>query len=105
MPSSDTASVFPSHHAVITDVSVLFGTAIFLSQMWDGAPLEHTLVTAAGGGVAACLILAVGYAAARSIVQNGVPFGPEVEGDTSDEESSGASEPEPSENAREPQAA
>lgn len=105
MPSSDTASVSLSVHTVIADVSVLFGTAIFLSQMWGGAPLEHTLMTAAGGGVASYLILAVGYAAARRIVQNGVPFGLEAEEDTSAEEPSGESEPEPSDNVREPQAA
>ena len=105
MPSSDTASVSLSYHTIIADVSVLFGTGIFLAQMWGGAPLEHTVVTAAGGGVATYLILAVGYAAARSIVQHGMPFETTAEEDASDEGASAESEPEPPENVREAQAA
>lgn len=105
MPSPDTGSVSPSYHTVIADVGVLFGTVIFLAQMWGGAPLEHTLMTAAGGGVASYLILAVGYAAARRIIENGVPFETEVDDNASDEESSAESEPEPSENVAETQAA
>lgn len=107
MPSSDTASVSVSlsYHTIIADVSVLFGTGIFLAQMWGGAPLEHTVVTAAGGGVATYLILAVGYAAARRIVQNGVPFEDAGEDGASDEEGSAESEPEPTENVPEAQAA
>jgi len=105
MPSSDTAFVSLPYHTVIADVSVLFGTGIFLAQMWGGAPLEHTVVAAAGGGVAAYLILAVGYAAARSIVQNGVPFETSTEDGASDGDSSAESEPEPSDNVPEAQAA
>ncbi len=105
MPSSDTASVSLSYHTIIADVSVLFGTGIFLAQMWGGAPLEHTVVAAAGGGVATYLILAVGYAAARSIVQHGMPFETTAEEDASDEGASAESEPEPSENVPEAQAA
>ncbi|MEF8816026.1 MAG: hypothetical protein V5A20_02070 [Salinibacter sp.] len=105
MPSSSTASVSPSYHTVIADVSVLFGTAIFLAQMWAGAPLEHTLVTAAGGGVASYLILAVGYAAARHIIQHGVPFELDAGDDAPSDGPSTESEPEPSDNVPEAQAA
>ncbi|WP_103020223.1 hypothetical protein [Salinibacter altiplanensis] len=104
MPSSDTAFVSLSSHTVIANVSVLFGTGIFLAQMWGGAPLEHTLVTTAGGGVAAYLILAVGYAAARRIVQDGMPFEVPAE-EASDNASPAESEPEPSDNVPEAQAA
>lgn len=102
MPSQDTASVSPSYHTVIADVSVLFGTAIFLAQMWGGAPLEHTLVTAAGGGVAVYVILAVGYAAAQGIIRHGMPF--EVEEGDADESAVEAEADEP-ENVPEAQAA
>ncbi len=105
MPSPDTGSVSPSSHTIIANVSVLFGTVIFLVQMWGGASLEHTLMTAGGAGVAAYLILAIGYAAARRIVQNGGPFETNVEDHTSGEESSSESEPEPTENVPETQAA
>lgn len=105
MPSPDTSSVSPSYHTIIANMSVLFGTVIFLVQMWGGAPLEHTLVTTAGAGVSAYLILAIGYAAARRIVLNGVPFETNSEDHASGEESSGESEPEPTENVPETQAA
>jgi len=105
MPSSDTATVSLSSHTVIADASVLFGTVIFLAQMWGGAPLEHTLVTAGGAGVASYLILAIGYAGARRIVQNGVPFETDAEDEPLGEESSAESEPEPADNVPETQAA
>jgi len=101
MPSQDTASISPSYHTVIADASVLFGTAIFLAQMWGGAPLEHTLVTAAGGGVAVYVILAVGYAAAQGIIRHGVPF--EIEEDSA--ESAVEAEADEPENVPEAQAA
>jgi len=101
MPSQDTASISPSYHTVIADASVLFGTAIFLTQMWGGAPLEHTLVTAAGGGVAVYVILAVGYAAAQGIIRHGVPF--EIEEDSA--ESAVEAEADEPENVPEAQAA
>lgn len=103
MPSQDTVSISP--HTIIADVSVLFGTIIFLAQMWDGAALEHTLVTAAGSGVASYLILAVGYAGARGIIQNGVPFELDEASDSTSEESAAEPEPDEPENVPETQAA
>ena len=55
-------------HALIANVSCLFGVTVFLQQMWGHASLEHTLLTAASAGLAAYLILAAGYAVARGVL-------------------------------------
>lgn len=60
-----------SYHTLIANVSSLFGILVFLQEMWGAASLEQTLLTAASAGLAAYLILAVGYAAARGILRYG----------------------------------
>lgn len=60
-----------SLHALIANASGLFGIVVFLQQMWGPSSLEHTLLTAASSGLAAYLILAMGYAAGRAVLRTG----------------------------------
>lgn len=59
-----------SLHTLIANVSGLFGILVFLQKMWGPSSLENTLLTAASAGLAAYLILALGYAAARSLLRD-----------------------------------
>lgn len=90
MNSLSSASPSSPYHALISNVSCLFGVLVFLQQMWGHATIEHTLLTAIGSGLASYLILAVGYAAARGVIAHGPP--PEKN----------ASEPSSEQNAQKP---
>ncbi len=85
-----------SYHALISNVSWLFGLVVFLQQIWSPASIEHTLLTAVGSGLAVYLILAVGYAAARGVVLHGpqpdASASSEPDDDTSAEASSDQAE-------------
>jgi len=84
-----------SYHALISNVSWLFGLVVFLQQIWGPASIEHTLLTAVGSGLAVYLILAVGYAAARGVVLHGPqPDEAEASSETdADDSTETASEP------------
>ncbi|MFB6272789.1 MAG: hypothetical protein ABEL51_07855 [Salinibacter sp.] len=59
---------YSSPHALIVNVSGLFGIVIFLQQMWSGISLNHVLLTSVVSGLVAYLTLMIGYAAARRII-------------------------------------
>lgn len=65
MLSSTSGSV----HRLIAHASGLFGVLVFLQQMWDGAALDHVLLTATTSGLIAYLALALGVVAAQRIVR------------------------------------
>lgn len=67
MPT-DSASRLFAVHDLVAYAGGLFGAATLLYQAWSGASLEHVLSSAATSGLVSYLTLAVGFAAARSIV-------------------------------------
>lgn len=64
--ASDSRSI--AAHDLIAYGGGLFGTGVLLHQAWSGASIEHVLSSAAMSGLVAYLTLAVGFAAARSII-------------------------------------
>lgn len=62
-------------HSLIANLSGLFGLVIFLQELWGQSRLEHTVLTAASAGLAAYLILAIGYAAAQGVLAYEEPPG------------------------------
>lgn len=100
MLSSTSGSV----HRLIAHASGLFGVLVFLQQMWDGAALDHVLLTATTSGLIAYLTLALGVVAAQRIVRQDAAPDP---GEAPDAPNASASEQaaDAPENAPEPQAA
>lgn len=66
--SSDSHPV--AAHDIVAYGGGLFGVSVLLYQAWSGASLEHILSSAATSGLVAYLTLAVGFAAARSIIRS-----------------------------------
>ncbi len=54
--------------SLFTQFSGLVGLLVFLHQMWDYAPVERAVVTAAASGMAVYVVLLLGHAAIRQIV-------------------------------------
>lgn len=100
---SNVPSSHPSTQALLVNVSGLFGIVIFLYQMLGGASLDHVLFTAVTSGLAAYLALAIGYAAARRIIDQAPapspsddssnPSSAPAEADVETDEAQSASEP------------
>lgn len=106
MNSHASASGSLSFHALIANVSGLFGVVVFLQQILRGASLDHVLFTAATAGLMVYLILAVGYAAARRLIAD-LPSSenPDDSSDASSEQAAAEQETEDAQNVSEPQAA
>jgi hypothetical protein len=102
--SSDSRSI--AAHDLVAYGGGLFGAGVLLYQAWIGVSIEHVLSSAATSGLMAYLILAVGFAAARSIVTAASDSdSPEETPDGSPEESATESEENHDQTAPEPQAA
>ena len=65
-------------HTLLSNLSGLLGLLVFFQQMWNQAPLEKGLLTACGTGLAAYLVLTLGYAGVCSIVAYAPPAGEEA---------------------------
>lgn len=106
MNAHASASDSPPFHALIANVSGLFGVVVFLQQILRGASLDHVLFTAATAGLMAYLILAVGYAAARRLIADlPSPENPNDPSEASSEEATAEQESDDAQNVSEPQAA
>jgi hypothetical protein len=99
-----TASSRVSSHALISNVSCLFGLLIFLQQIWSRASIEHTLVSSVGAGLSVYLTLAVSYAIIRQVLareaargEDDAPADATDEGAEAPSEDAGASTPETAE--------
>ena len=112
MLSSTSSSV----HRLIAHASGLFGVLVFLQQMWDGAALDHVLLTATTSGLIAYLALALGVVAAQRIVRQDASPAPDAPPDPDEAPDTGEAPEVPNtsaseqaadapENAPEPQAA
>ncbi len=76
------ASNHPAY-ALASNLGGLTGLLVLLNQIWGVAPVERTLVTAFGAGLAVYLVLAFGYVGVRYIAALAPPQ--EAEDAASDE--------------------
>lgn len=102
--SSESRSI--TAHDLVAYGGGLFAVGVLLYQAWSGGSIEHVLSSAATSGLMSYLILAAGFAAARSIV-TAVPDSdsPDETPDGSPEESATESEENHDQTAPESQAA
>ncbi len=61
--------------ALFANVSGLSGLLVFLNQLWHLAPIEQTLITSFGTGLAVYLVLLVSYAGVQRILAYAPPEG------------------------------
>lgn len=77
--------------SIFTQFSGLVGLLVFLHQLWDYAPVERAVVLAAGSGMAVYLVLLIGHAAIRHIVEYRPPqLAEETAGGSGSEDASSA---------------
>ena len=82
-------------HTLLSNVSGLLGLLVFFQQMWNQAPLEKGLLTACGTGLAAYLVLTLGYASVCGILAH-APLPNEEASSDAEETASEAAAPEAS---------
>jgi len=92
-------------HDLVAYGAGLFGVSVLLYQAWRGTSLEHILSSAAMSGLIAYLTLAIGFAAARSIITSAPDPARSETSDASPEESSTEPDENDDQPAPEPQAA
>lgn len=101
----DSASHTVTAHDFIAYGGGLFGLGVLLHQTSSGASLEHMLSSAVMSGLLAYLTLAVGFAAARSIIASAPDSGVPDESSNSSSGDVAAETEEDDQTAPEPQAA
>lgn len=57
-----------SYHALISNVSGLFGLVVLLQRIWGPTSIEHAVLTASASGLTTYLVLAIAYAATRRVL-------------------------------------
>ncbi len=92
-------------HELVAYGGALFAAGVLLHQLWSGASLEHVLSSAATSGLIAYLTLAVGFAAARSIVVSPPDSDAPESSDSTSEASTAELDTEEDQTAPEPQVA